>query len=70
MDNFDLTVASSYSGFLYKKSPSFFAGYQKRFFQILDGKLLTYADKQGGQAKGALRIDLITNIALLPDDKS
>jgi hypothetical protein len=69
MDNIDLSVASTYGGFLYKKSPSFFAGYQKRYFQILDGKLLTYAEKQGGQAKGAVRLELISDISLTADDK-
>jgi hypothetical protein len=69
MENIDLTFASSFSGVVYKKSPRFLVGYQKRWFHILDGKLLTYAEKQGGQAKGALRIELITGLAPQADNK-
>jgi hypothetical protein len=62
MDNIDLSVASVYCGYLQKKSPSFFAGYQKRFFQVLAGKLLTYSDKPGAEVKGSVRIVMIPEI--------
>jgi hypothetical protein len=65
----NLTVANSFSGFLYKKSPSFFAGYQKRYFKVIDGKLLTYAEKEGGQIKGGIKLEFISEITTI-DNKT
>jgi hypothetical protein len=64
MDQVDETIASNFSGFLEKKSPNFMGGWQKRFFKVLEGKLLTYSEKEADiSTKGALDIDLIKSIA-------
>ena len=62
MDEITLETAQNFKGYLSKKSPSLFAGYQKRYFKVLDGKLLTYSEKEGGEAKGAINIELISEI--------
>jgi len=45
------------SGFLLKKSPSMFAGFQLRFFRIENsGELLYYEDDKSNEAKGKLNL--------------
>ena len=41
-----LEECKKYEGWLKKKSPSFFGGWQKRYFRILDGKLMVYSEKK------------------------
>jgi len=63
-------IASNFSGWLKKKSPKMFAGWQKRFFKVLDGKLLTYSEKEADTTtKGALEIVLITQIKKAGDKR-
>ena len=38
--------AKSYSGYLEKKSRNVLGSWQKRFFQIIDGKTLIYKEKK------------------------
>ncbi len=52
----------NFSGYLYKKSPKMFVGYQKRLFKIVDGKLLTYCDEGKGKVKGVVNIEKIMDI--------
>lgn len=56
-------------GILGKESPALFGGFQNRFFQFvysstnsLHSYLLTYSDKEGGQIKGAINFNDVTNI--------
>lgn len=65
----DLSKAKTFKGFLSKDSPSLFGGYQKRFFQIIEGDLnkgepflITYAEKENGQLKGAIPFAQISEI--------
>ncbi len=63
MEHINETIASNFSGFLEKKSPKLFAGWQKRFFKILEGRLLTYSKKEADiKSKGALEIVLISDL--------
>jgi hypothetical protein len=63
MEQINETIASNFSGFLEKKSPNFMGGWQKRFFKVLQGKLLTYSEKEADiNTKGALEILLVKNI--------
>lgn len=63
MEQINETLASNFSGFLEKKSPKFMGGWQKRFFKVLEGKLLTYSKKEADiNTKGALEIDMLKNI--------
>ncbi len=63
MEQINETIASNFSGMLKKKSPKLFAGWQKRFFKVIDGKLLTYSEKEADiSTKGALEIILITQL--------
>ena len=43
-------------GILYKQSPNFFTGFQKRFVILADKKLSYYA-AEGEPAKGAINFD-------------
>lgn len=65
--------ASNLEGFLKKKSPVKFTGYQKRYFMIKDsGKLLAYFDKKpkpGVEPKGVLLLNLITKIEVVDETK-
>jgi len=65
MDEITLEIAQNFKGYLSKKSPSLFAGYQKRFFKVLDGRLLTYSEKEGAEVKGAIKIELISEIVTI-----
>lgn len=68
----DLQKAKTFKGFLGKDSPSLFGGYQKRFFQIIEGDihkgepfLITYAEKENGPVKGAIPFSQISDITSL-----
>jgi hypothetical protein len=55
--------AMSYCGFLDKKSPSLFGGWQKRYFKILEGKVLAYADKENSKDyKGTINLEEISDV--------
>lgn len=61
--NISFNEAAYFSGYLEKKSPSMFGGWQKRFFRILEGKLLTYFEKDSDkEPKGAIDISSLSNI--------
>mmetsp|Transcript_31738 Transcript_31738/g.36084 ORF Transcript_31738/g.36084 Transcript_31738/m.36084 type:complete len:602 (-) Transcript_31738:184-1989(-) len=47
-------------GWMKKKSPSRFVGYQNRFFHLRHKKLFYYKNEGDGQAKGVLDFDLVT----------
>ena len=53
--------AMSFSGYLEKKSESFLAFWQKRYFQILEGKIMIYSEKKDdNQIKGQINLEQIT----------
>jgi hypothetical protein len=52
----------NFSGYLLKKSPKMFVGYQKRLFKIVDGKLLTYYGDKNNVVKGVVNIENIIDI--------
>ena len=57
-----LEECKKYQGYLQKKSPSLFGGWQKRFFKVLDGKVIVYFEKENDQkAKGTIKLDEISN---------
>lgn len=44
-------------GYLEKKSPSMFGGWQKRYFKIIEGKVLTYSEKEKDKEfKGSINL--------------
>jgi hypothetical protein len=45
------------TGYLQKKSASYFGGWQKRYFTIQDGRYVIYAEKKGGKAKGVIDLE-------------
>lgn len=62
--------AQSMKGFLEKKSPSLFGGWQKRFFKIIDGVFITYSDKENDKDyKGTLNLDEISNLMAVDKKK-
>lgn len=64
MESINLANASNYSGYVEKKSPSLFVGYQKRHLRVLEGKLLAYfGSEEDKTAKGVLEIIKITGLA-------
>lgn len=51
----------NFRGFLKKKSPNPIRGWQKRYFRVLDGKLLVYSKKENDEnVKGHIQISHIT----------
>jgi hypothetical protein len=62
MENITFEMAKNYSGYLYKKSPKLFVGYQKRKFKIVEGKLLTYYEDGNNVVKGVVNIENIMDI--------
>ena len=53
--------AKSYSGYLDKKSKNLISTWQKRYFQILDGKVMVYsAKKNDNQIKGQFNLEQIS----------
>ena len=57
-----LEECKKYQGYLQKKSPSLFGGWQKRFFKVLDGKVIVYFEKENDQkAKGTIKLDEISD---------
>jgi hypothetical protein len=68
-----LETALKFKSKLVKYSPSFFTGYQDRYFQVVEGDiskgedhyLLTYAEKEKGKIKGAIPFNQITKLSSL-----
>ena len=73
MSNISFEKACVLEGFLKKKSPIKFTGYQKRYFIVRDnGKLLAYftrKPKSGDEPKGVLLMHLITDIEVVDESK-
>ena len=53
----NLEEAKNINGYLQKKSPSIFGGWQSRYFSITDGRFLIYSDEKGAKAKGVIDLD-------------
>ncbi len=62
MENITIDAAKTFTGYIYKKSPKLFVGYQKRLFKIIDGKLLTYYEDGKNIVKGVVNIEKIMDI--------
>ena len=68
MDDINFVTAKNYKGYLDKKSPNLFAGFQRRYIRVLDGKILAYFGKEKEQTpKGLIEIKNISQ--LTPIDK-
>ena len=53
--------AMSFAGYLEKKSNSLLALWQKRYFQILEGKIMIYSEKKDdNQIKGQINLEQIS----------
>lgn len=62
--------ASNFCGYLKKKSPNLLKGYQKRFFRILEGKILTYFKSEDCKdPKGLITIENIIDLQKNGKDK-
>ena len=60
--------AKKFSGYLEKKSKGLISKWQKRYFHILEGKIIVYADKaEDIEVKGQINIDQITIPVSLED---
>ena len=58
-----LSEAQSFEGYLEKKARNFFAGWQKRYFRCLEGKIIIYTEsKESKQLKGYIQIKKIAYI--------
>ena len=58
-----LSAAQSFEGYLEKKARNFFAGWQKRYFRCLEGKIIIYTEsKESKQLKGYIQIKKIAYI--------
>ena len=50
-------AAQSFEGFLEKKGRNIFAGWQKRYFRCLEGKIIIYTEsKESKELKGFIQI--------------
>lgn len=68
MNNISYKEASTFSGFLKKNSPSLFKGYQKRYFRILEGKIMAYFESENDkEPKGLINIDSIIELQKVED---
>ncbi len=71
-NNMNLTFdeCKNFEGYLMKKSPRFFLieVFQKRYFKILDGKLMIYMDKKEGEIKGQISFNQISSIQIEKED--
>lgn len=54
------TDYKNFKGFLKKKSPNLLAGWQKRFFCVVDGKVIVYSEKENEKPKGHFQISQIS----------
>lgn len=60
--------ACNFSGYLKKNSPSFFKGYQNRFFRVLEGKIMAYFETETDkEPKGILNIETIIDLQVVGD---
>ena len=63
MENISYKEASTCCGYLDKKSPSLFGGWQRRYFKVLEGKVITYSDKENDKEyKGTISISKISDL--------
>ena len=63
-----LEECKKYKGFLKKKSPSLFGGWQKRYFRILDGKVMVYSEKENDpKPKGHVKLEQISKAEATED---
>jgi hypothetical protein len=70
MDQITLREAVSFSGYLEKKSPSVFVGWQKRFFKILEGRVLIYSEKEKNkESKGSINLEDLKDLKVLEKKK-
>ena len=61
--NFNLNKSSTYESYLDKKARNIFSGWQKRYFVLLEGKIIIYTEsKENKQVKGYISIKQISNI--------
>jgi hypothetical protein len=68
METVSMREACSFCGYLEKKSPSMFGGWQKRYFKILEGKVLTYSEKEKDKEfKGSINLEDVSG--LVPTEK-
>ena len=60
--NISIDECKKFEGYLLKKSPKLFKGFQKRYFRILDGKILVYSEKKEDNStiKGQISLSQIT----------
>ena len=62
MNSVSLQEATTLSGYLEKKSPSLFGGWQKGFFKILEGRVLLYSEKEKDKEfKGTINLDQVSD---------
>jgi hypothetical protein len=59
--------AREYKGFLYKLNNNFFKTFQKRFFHILEGKLITYSKDENSEILGAFKIEFLSDLVSIND---
>ena len=65
--NLTFEECKNFEGYLMKKSPIFILGFQKRYFKVIDGKLLIYMkNKEDKEIKGQMRFN---QISLLQNEK-
>ena len=63
-DSVEITfdIAKKFSGYLEKKSNGLISKWQRRYFHILEGKIMVYAEKQeDNEIKGLFILDQISN---------
>ena len=71
MDDLTKDEAKNMSGWLEKKSSKTFGGYQKRYFKIMNGEYITYAEKEAdiSNSKVRITIDSIDSVEKKEDKK-
>ena len=71
MDDLTKDEAKNMSGWLEKKSSKTFGGYQKRYFKIMNGEYITYAEKEADitNSKVRITIDSIDSVEKKEDKK-
>ena len=62
---FDL--AKDYKGYLYKLNNNLFKIFQKRYFHILEGKLILYSEKEDSNILGAIKIEFLNELIKIND---
>ena len=68
--NPNLSSYGAFEGYLEKKARNIFAGWQKRYFRCLEGKIIIYTEsKESKQIKGYIQIKTIFNLKSI-DEKT